>query len=147
MKDKKQSKPGHPFRKKLFPYVSILNVCSFLAIRLSGYNVNSSVSILSSVAMIVKKAVSIHDFLLFDIALLIIVEVFLYLVFIFIKWKLVASISLFALWIFIHLKFTIFFPSNLFLLSSIPFLLFNFLILTWNWTVDRNQPLRIVMCA
>jgi hypothetical protein len=34
------------------------------------------------------------------------------------------------LWIFIHLKFTIFFPSNLFLLSSIPFLLFNFLILT-----------------
>lgn len=137
--DNQQSKPGHQLSKKLFPYVTILNVCSFLAIRISGYNVNSSDSLWYSVALILKKAVSIHDFFLFDIALLILVEVLLYLIFIVLKWKLIASISLFALWIFIYLKFTVFFPSNLFLLSSIPFLLFNFLILTWNWTVDRNR--------
>lgn len=106
-------------------YLSFLVLIAFLSIRISGYSNNSSDSILFSVSSIFKNAILNKDFFLFEVALLILLEV---IVFIFLnlkEWRLIALFSLVVLWVFIYINFKVFFSSNLFILSSIPFFLIS----------------------
>lgn len=106
-------------------YLSFLVLIAFLSIRISGYSNNSSDSILFSVSSIFKNAILNKDFFLFEVTLLILLEV---IVFIFLnlkEWRLIALFSLVVLWVFIYINFKVFFSSNLFILSSIPFFLIS----------------------
>lgn len=139
LEHRKQTTLGLQLKKKLHSYLFILHIISFFSIRISGYNVRSSDSLFFSVVLIIQKAIFNNDLFLLEIALLILGEVLCYCIFIRLKWNRMASISLFLLWFFLYLSFKGFFDSNVFLASSIPFLLVTFFMLKMKVKIHKTD--------
>ena len=92
-------------RKKVRKYLFLINLFSFLSIRISGYNTSSTDSIGFIVTLIFNNSIIKKDFFLFEIAILILLTVVFYCTLIVSKCKVCASILLFLLWCFIFLNF------------------------------------------
>jgi hypothetical protein len=121
--EKKELKEGLLTKNKNLIYWGILILISFLSIRISGYNVSSSDSILLLVVKIIKNSIVNNDFFLTKIALLILFEMIVFVLLIIKKRRFFALSSILLLWVYIYFNFKWGFDNNLFLLSSLPFLL------------------------
>lgn len=138
--EKRKLKEELPVKKKSFTYLGIVILLSFLCIRISGYNVSSSDSLLFLVAQIIKNSIVNKDFFLIEIALLILFEVLVFILLIIKKRSGFALLTILLLWGYIYINFKWAFNNHLFLLSSLPFLLFSlaFLVLVL-YTIGRQS--------
>ncbi|WP_430403087.1 hypothetical protein [Fluviicola sp.] len=139
--EKKELKEEHPVKRKSFTYLGILIVLSFLSIRISGYNVSSSDSLFFLVAQMVKNSIVNKEFFLIEIALLILFEMLVFVLLIIKKKSGFALLTILLLWAYIYIHFNWVFDNQLFLISSLPFLLFSlaFLVLVLHtiWRQSR----------
>ncbi len=139
--EKKELKEKLPVKRKRFTYLGILIVLSFLSIRISGYNVSSSDSLFFLVAQTIKNSIVNKEFFLIEIALLILFEILVFVLLILKKRRGFALITILLLWAYIYIHFNWVFDNQLFLLSSLPFLLFSlaFLVLVLHtiWQQSR----------
>lgn len=124
--EKKLLKKEGLVKKKGLTYLSILVLLSFLSIRVSGYNVSSSDSILFLVARIIKNSIVNGDFFLIKIALIVLFEILVFVLLILKKSRFFALLSVLLLWLYVYFNFKWGFDNSLFLLSSLPFFLFSF---------------------
>jgi hypothetical protein len=107
-------------RDRLF-YLGISILFSFLAIRISGYNVSSSDSILFAVVSIFKNSIVNKDFFLLNTGLIVLITVIIFLLFLLNKRRDIAVSIILLLWGYVYFNFKGLINGNLFLLSSLPF--------------------------